>query len=450
MSWLARVNYTLAGKYLFTTTVRADGSSRFGKQNRWGTFPSFSFAYRVSDEGFMKSVPAINDLKLRASYGIAGNNLIPNYASQGLLSILRNVQGGQVISGVAPSSLSNDLLTWEQSLQTNLGLDLALFNNRLSFVVDAYRSHKKNLLLNVILPAASGFGSSVQNIGEIENKGLELTVNAQTINKGAFQWNTDFNISWNRNKVLALNSANARIQTSDYQVAQVGYPISSFRLLNILGVFQTQQEVDASPKQHPRVQPGDYRYQDANGDGTITAADRTIVGNPWPDFTWGFGNRFSYKNLTLNISVNGSQGNEIYFQGGEVSLNGAGVQNQLAVMADRWRSADNPGAGQYSRAIRNDYAFGFSAGTTKYLFDGSYVRIRNVNLNYAFPNTLTKKLRLQALSLYADVTNLYTFTKYPGYDPEGSTTGDNVARSGIDFFAYPNPRTYTIGLRVSL
>lgn len=450
MSWLARVNYTLAGKYLFTATVRADGSSRFGKQNRWGTFPSFSFAYRVSDEGFMKSVPAINDLKLRASYGIAGNNLIPNYASQGLLSILRNVQGGQVISGVAPSSLSNDLLTWEQSLQTNLGLDLSLFNNRLSFVVDAYRSHKKNLLLNVILPAASGFGSSVQNIGEIENKGLELTVNAQTINKGAFQWNTDFNISWNRNKVLALNSANARIQTSDYQVAQVGYPISSFRLLNILGVFQTQQEVDASPKQHPRVQPGDYRYQDANGDGTITAADRTIVGNPWPDFTWGFGNRFSYKNLTLNISVNGSQGNEIYFQGGEVSLNGAGVQNQLAVMADRWRSADNPGAGQYSRAIRNDYAFGFSAGTTKYLFDGSYVRIRNVNLNYAFPNTLTKKLRLQALSLYADVTNLYTFTKYPGYDPEGSTTGDNVARSGIDFFAYPNPRTYTIGLRVSL
>ncbi len=450
MSWLARVNYTLAGKYLFTATVRADGSSRFGKQNRWGTFPSFSIAYRVSDEAFMKSVPAINDLKLRASYGIAGNNLIPNYASQGLLSILRNVQGGQVVSGVAPSSLSNDLLTWEQSLQTNLGLDLSLFNNRLSFVVDAYRSHKKNLLLNVILPAASGFGSSVQNIGEIENKGLELTINGQPVQKGTFQWNTDFNISWNRNKVLALNSATARIQTSDYQVAQVGYPISSFRLLNILGVFQTQQEVDASPKQHPRVQPGDYKYQDANGDGTITAADRTIVGNPWPDFTWGFGNRLSYKNLTLNISVNGSQGNEIYFQGGEVSLNGAGVQNQLAVMADRWRSADSPGGGRYSRAIRNDYAFGFSAGTTKYLFDGSYVRIRNVNLNYAFPTTLTKKLRLQALSVYADVTNLYTFTKYPGYDPEGSTTGDNVARSGIDFFAYPNPRTYTLGLRVSL
>ncbi|WP_420148448.1 SusC/RagA family TonB-linked outer membrane protein [Spirosoma sp.] len=450
MSWLARVNYTLAGKYLFTATVRADGSSRFGAQNRWGTFPSFSVAYRLSDESFMKPATFISDMKIRASYGIAGNNLIPNYASQGLLGILRNVQGGQAVSGVVPSSLANDVLTWEQSVQTNLGLDLSLFQNRLSFVFDAYRTYKKNLLLNVILPAASGFASSVQNIGEVENKGLELTINSQNIAKGPFQWSTDFNISWNRNKVLALNSESSRIQTSDFQVAQVGQPISSFRLLNILGVFQSQEEVNSSPKQHPRVQPGDYRYQDANGDGTITAADRTIVGSPWPDFTWGLGNRFSYKNLSLNISLNGSQGNEIYFQGGEVSLNGAGVQNQLSTMADRWRSLDNPGAGLYSRAIRNDYAFGFSSVTTKYLFDGSFVRIRNVNLSYAFPQPLTSKLRLQALSVYADVTNLYTFTKYPGYDPEGSTTGDNVARSGIDFFAYPNPRTYTLGLRITL
>jgi TonB-linked SusC/RagA family outer membrane protein len=449
LSWLARVNYTLAGKYLFTGTIRQDGSSRFGAKNRWGMFPSFSAAYRLSDEAFMRSVPFISDLKLRASYGISGNNLIPNYASQGLLGISRNVSNGQVVSGVVPNSLANDVLTWEQSVQTNLGLDLSLFQNRLSFTFDAYRAHKKNLLLNVILPAASGFSSSLQNIGEVENKGLELTVNSQNIAKGAFQWNTDFNISWNRNKVLALNSATARLQTSDYQVAQVGYPISSFRLLNILGVFKTQEEVNNNPKQHPRVQPGDYRYQDADGNGTITSADRTIVGSPWPDFTWGMGNQFSYKSLRLNISINGSQGNEIYFQGGEVSLNGAGVQNQLATMADRWRSETSPGAGLYSRAIRNDYAFGFSAGTTKFLFDGSYVRIRNVNLSYAFPQTVVNKLKMQALSVYADATNLFTFTKYPGYDPEGSTTGDNIARSGIDFFAYPNPRTYTVGLRVT-
>ncbi|RAJ91103.1 TonB-linked SusC/RagA family outer membrane protein [Larkinella arboricola] len=449
LSWLARVNYTLAGKYLFTATVRQDGSSRFGRENRWGTFPSFSAAWRMSDEEFLKPVSFISDLKIRASYGISGNNLIPNYASQGLLNISRHVTGGNVISGVVPSSLANSVLTWEQSVQTNLGLDLALFNNRLSFVFDAYRTHKKDLLLNVILPAASGFSSSLQNIGEIENKGIELTINSENIRKGGFQWNTDFNISWNRNKVLALNSETARLQTSDYQVAQVGYPISSFRLLNILGVFQNQAEVDANPKQHPRVQPGDYKYEDADGNGTITQNDRTIVGTPWPDFTWGLGNRFSYKGFSLNISLNGSQGNEIYYQGGEIIQNGAGVQNQLSLVADRWKSEADPGNGIISRAIRNDYAFGFGAGTTKNLFDGSYIRVRNVNLAYAFPQPLVSKLKVQAVSVYLDATNLFTFTKYPGYDPEGTTTGDNIARSGIDFYAYPNPRTYTIGLRAT-
>ncbi|GAB3943031.1 TonB-dependent receptor [Spirosoma harenae] len=449
MSWLARVNYTYAGKYLLTATIRTDGSSRFGAKNRWGTFPSLSLAYRLSDEAFMKPLSAISDLKIRASYGVSGNNLIPNYATQGLLSVSRTVSNGQIVSGVVPSSLANDLLTWELSQQTNLGFDLSLFQNRLSFTFDAYRAYKKNLLLNVTLPAASGFGSSVQNIGEVENKGLELTINSQNIAKGPFQWSTDFNISWNQNKVLALNSEAARIVTSDYQVAQVGYPIGSFRLLNILGVFQTQEEISKSPLQNPRVQPGDFKYQDVDGNGTVNTSDKTIVGNPWPNFTWGLGNRFTYKNFALSVSLNGTSGNQIYFQGGEVSLNGAGVQNQLAVMADRWKSPDNPGAGLYSRAIRNDYAFGFSAGTTKYLFDGSFTRIRDVNLSYTFPSTVMSKLKLQALSVYADITNLYTFTKYPGYDPEGSTSGDNLARSGIDFFAYPNPRTYTLGLRVT-
>ncbi|WP_338876989.1 TonB-dependent receptor [Spirosoma sp. SC4-14] len=450
MSWLARVNYTYAGKYLLTATIRQDGSSRFGAKNRWGTFPSVSLAYRLSDEAFLKSAGFISDLKLRASYGIAGNNLIPNYATQGLLSVSRTVANGQIVPGIVPSSLANDMLTWELSKQTNLGLDLSLFQNRLSFTFDAYRAHKKDLLLNVTLPSASGFGSSVQNIGEVENKGLELTINSQNLVKGPFQWSTDFNISWNRNKVLALNSEAARIVTSDYQVAQVGYPISSFRLLNILGIFQTQEEVKSSPKQNPNVQPGDYRFQDVDGNGTINTSDKTIVGNPWPKFTWGLGNRFSYRNFNLSISLNGTSGNQIYFQGGEVSLNDAGVQNQLALIADRWRSASNPGAGVYTRAIRNDYAYGFSAGTTKYLFDGSYTRIRDVNLSYTFPAKTIGKLKLQALSVYADVTNLYTFTHYPGYDPEGSTGGDNLAKSGVDFFSYPNPRTFTLGLRITL
>jgi len=449
LSWLARVNYVLSGKYMFTATIRQDGSSRFGAKNKWGSFPSFSAAYRISEEDFMDGVNFLSDLKLRASYGISGNNLIPNYASQGLLGISRYVSNGQVVSGVTSTSLANDQLTWEQSVQTNLGVDLSLFKNRISVIVDAYRSHKKDLLLNVTLPAASGFSSSTQNIGEVENKGLEVTLNSQNIQKNNFSWNMDFNISWNRNKVLALNSEATRINTSAYQVAEVGYPISSFRLLHILGVFQTQEEVSSNPVQHPRTQPGDYRYEDADGNGSISQADRTIVGTPWPDFTFGFGNQFAYKNFTLNVSINGSQGNEVYFQGGEVNLNGAGVQNQLAMMADRWRSPSEPGSGMMSRAIRNDYAFGFSAGISKYLFDGSYVRIRNINLAYAIPKPVIERMKLQSLTVFADATNLFTFTDYPGYDPEGTTTGDNVAGTGVDFFAYPNPRTYSLGVRLS-
>ena len=449
LSMLGRINYTLAGKYLFTATLRRDGSSRFGSKNKWGSFPSFSAAYRVSDEAFMKSLTFVNDLKVRASFGLSGNNLIPNYASQGLLGISRTVSGGQVISGITPSSLANDRLNWEKSVQTNLGIDLSLFQNRVSITADVYRSHKKDLLLTVALPAASGFSSSLQNIGELENKGLELSLNTENFTKGKFHWSTDFNISFNRNKVLALNTENARIATSDYQVAKVGYPIASFYLLNILGVFQTEEEVKANPIQHPKVQPGDYRYQDADGNGTITLADKTIAGNPWPEFTWGLGNHFSYKNFTLGVSVNGTQGNDMYFQGGEVILNGAGVQNQLSMMADRWVSPEQPGAGKMSRAIRNDYAFGFSAGTSKFMFDGSFIRIRNVNLAYTFPKALTEKIKLQSLAIFADVTNLHTFTNYPGYDPEGGTGGDAIGKTGIDFFAYPNPRTWSAGLRVT-
>lgn len=449
LSWLARVNYTLAGRYLFTATIRQDGSSRFGAKNRWGTFPSLALAWRISDEAFLKNNRVVSDLKLRLGYGVSGNNLIPNYATQGLLGIVRNVSNGQLISGVSPTSLANNALTWEKSEQFNLGLDLGLFNNRLTFTADAYSSHKRNLLLNVMLPAASGFDNSLQNIGEVENRGLELSFNSLNVQGDAFRWNTDFNISWNRNKVLALNAETARINTSPYQVAEVGHPIGSFRLLNILGIFQTAQELTSNPRQHPRTQPGDYRFQDVNGDGTINQADRTIVGSPWPDFTWGLGNQFTYRNFSLGINLNGSQGNKVYFQGGETALNVAGVQNQLAVVADRWRSEAQPGAGLYTRAIRNDYAFGFGSGSTKPLFDGSFVRIRNVNLAYAFPRPVLDKLRLQALSVYVDATNLYTFTRYPGYDPEGATTGDNIARAGIDFFAYPNPRTYTAGLRLT-
>lgn len=447
-SWFARLNYVFGEKYLLTATIRQDGSSRFGTNNKWGTFPSVSLGYRLSDERFMKKISFINNLKFRASYGLAGNNLISNYASQGLLGITPNVNNGQIISGITPLSLSNDNLTWEQSVQTNFGIDLTVLQNRLSFTFDVYRSLKKNLLLNVRLPAASGFGGSVQNIGELENKGMEFSANAENIKSKNFQWSTSLNISSNKNKILALNANTVRIFNSDYQVSEVGLPISGFFLLHTVGVFQTQDEISRSPLQNPRVQPGDLKFEDANGDGKITTADRKIVGSPWPDYIWGLDNRFTYKGITLSVSINASQGNQVYFQGGEISLNDAGVQNQLAMVANRWKSPSDPGNGQIPRAIRNDYAFTISS-TSRYLFDGSFVKIRNINVSYLFPQRVLNKLKVQSFSVFGDITNAYTFTKYPGYDPEGSIGGDNVAKSGVDFFTYPNPRIFTIGVRLS-
>lgn len=449
LSWLARVSYTYNDRYLFTATVRRDGSSRFGVNERWGTFPSFSLGYRVSEEPFMSDLAFIDDLKLRASYGVSGNNLIGNYAHIGLLGISRYVANGQPVLGVVPQGLANDDLTWERSLQTNIGVDLALFNNRITLSVDAYRNHKKDLLLNTLLPAASGFESSIQNVGELENKGLEIALGVDVIKSTDFTWNTSFNISMNRNEVLALNSANSRIPNSAYQVTEVGHPISSFFMLKAIGVFRNQAEVDASPKQHPNVKPGDLKFEDVNGDKVITDADKTFVGSPWPDYTFGVTNRFSYKGLTLSTVIVGSQGNEVYFQGGEIVLNGAGVQNQLAMVADRWRSEDNPGNGVIPRAIRSDHARGISSNS-RYLFDGSFVRIKNINLSYNLPASLLRALHVPGLTVFADVANAYTFTDYPGYDPEASSTGDNIAATGIDYFSYPVSRVFTMGVRISL
>lgn len=449
LSMLARVNYTLKDRYLVTATVRRDGSSRFGSNNKWGTFPSFSVGYRVSEEPFMESVRFLDDLKVRVSYGVSGNNLIGNYAHIGLLGISRYVANGQPTLGIIPQSLANDNLTWERSVQTNIGLDFAMFENRLTVTADVYRNLKKDLLLNTLLPAASGFASSIQNVGELENKGIELTLGADVVTGDNFTWTINGNFSANRNKVIALSSLNSRIINSAYQITEIGHPIGSFYMLNAIGVFQNEEEVANNAVQHPNVQPGDLKFEDVNGDGVITDADKKIVGSPWPKYTFGATTRFSYKNWMLSGTITSSQGNQVYFQGAEIILNAAGVQNQLALADARWRSDSEPGDGIVPRAIRNDYARGISSNS-RYLFDGSFVRIRNINLSYAFSRNVLDRLGIPSLSIYADVANLHTFTKYPGYDPEASSTGDNIAASGVDYFSYPLPRIWSMGLRIGL
>ncbi|MGN6804120.1 MAG: SusC/RagA family TonB-linked outer membrane protein [Ginsengibacter sp.] len=449
LSLLGRLNYSYEGKFLFTATFRRDGSSRFGSNNRWGNFPSFAVGYNLADEPFMKQLSFVNNLKLRASYGFSGNNQIGNYSYVGLLSPTNYVANDSRIPGLIPTSLSNVDLGWEKSRQINLGFDLGMFNNRVSLTFNAYKDHKTNLLLDVQLPAASGFNSATQNIGDIENKGIEIGLNTVNFTGGAFKWTTDFTFSANKNKVLKLATEGGRIANNAFQITEVGQPIASFYMLHAIGVFMSPQEVAGSALQNPKTQPGDLKFEDVNGDGVINSDDRKIVGSPWPDYTWGFSNSFSYKNLSLSVSLVGSHGSDTYFEWGVGVLNGAGVQNQLAdISLGRYVSESQPGDGFQPRAIRNNYAMAFST-TSHFLFNSSYVRIKNVNLAYHFPKTFSSKLGLSEFSVYVDGSNLYTFTDYPGFDPESSISGSNVAQSGIDYLTYPLARTFTFGLNVT-
>lgn len=448
MSLLSRINYSYGGKYLFTATLRRDGSSRFGANNKWGTFPSFSIGYNLSEESFMQNVTFVSNLKLRASYGISGNNLIGNYAHIGLISSANYVENGKIKPGLVPSNLSNDLLTWEKTKQTNLGLDLGLFEDRISFTADIYKNIKTDLLLAVQLPAASGFSSSTQNIGEIENRGVELGLSTINIEGKSFNWESNMVFSANRNKVLKLATEGSRIANSSYQVTEVGHPVASFYLMNVVGIFQNASEVASSPIQHAKTQPGDLKFEDIDDDKKITSSDKKIVGSPWPDFTWGFNNTFSYKNISLGVFMNGSQGGYNYFLAGETLINSAGVQNQLAMVDKRWKSESDPGDGIIPRAIRSTHAYGFTS-TSRFLFDASYIRIKNINLSYQIPSSGLARLPLTGCTIFADVANVFTFTDYPGYDPESSTAGDNIINSGIDYMTYPLARTYTIGLKLT-
>ncbi|SHM99325.1 TonB-linked outer membrane protein, SusC/RagA family [Cyclobacterium lianum] len=449
LSLMARVNYSHDDKYLFTATVRRDGSSRFGSNYKWGSFPSFSVGYNISEEEFLSDADFLSNLKLRASYGISGNNQIGNYTHIGLLNTTRYINNSGLIPGLVPSSLANDDLTWEISRQTNFGLDLGLFQDRVNLTADVYRDLKTDLLLAVQLPAASGFTSSTQNIGDIENRGLELGLNTVNINQTNFGWNSNFTFTANRNKVLKLATEGGRIATSGFQVTQVGYPVSSFFLINKLGVFMTSEEVDGAALFHPRTQAGDLKFEDVDGNGVINQNDRKIVGDPWPDFVWGMDNNFRWGAFSFNVSLVGSQGAQTYLMSGGSLMGSNSVQNGLAIQDRRWRSEEDPGDGIIPRAIRSNHANGFGT-SSNFLFDASFVRIRNVMLGYEMPQELVSRFKLTRLNVYANVANLYTWTDYPGYDPESTTTGSNVVNAGLDYLNYPLPRTYTLGLKITL
>ncbi|GAB3727670.1 SusC/RagA family TonB-linked outer membrane protein [Spirosoma lituiforme] len=453
LSYIGRVQYDYNGKYLLSAAVRADGSSRFGRDNRWGYFPSVSAGWNVSQETFLKSATWLSDLKLRASYGLTGNFQIPNYGSVSLLGYQNYILGSEaIVSGLAPTNSANDKLKWEKTAMFDIGFDVSFLRNRLNLTVDYYNANTSDLLLNVPVPRASGFSTELQNIGKVNNQGLEFTLGTrQTF--GRLRWEASANIAGNRNKVIALGPSGDPIIVAGgvagaQFITQIGRPIGEYYTMINDGVFKNQAEIDAYPHT-TTTRPGDFKFRDNNGDGKIDfSSDRAVTGSYFPKFTFGFTNNFAYRGFDLGVSVQGVQGHKILNLIRRYIYNMEGNGNLFRGALDRWQSPENPGNGVVNRA--NRLASGSNGEiSTWHIESGSYVRIRTITLGYALPTTLLQKIRLTRARLYVTTQNPFTFTKYLGYNPEVNSRPDSALSSGEDYGTYPLPRTTSVGLNLS-
>ncbi|MEO6820261.1 MAG: TonB-dependent receptor, partial [Ginsengibacter sp.] len=456
VSYLARVNYTFNNKYLFTLTGRIDGSSKFADGKKYGYFPSGAFAWRVSDEKFMQDVKSISDLKFRVSYGVIGNQNIAPYQSLALIGPYSEgvFNGTEVYTGREPLSYVNKDLKWESTRQFDVGVDASFFNSRLTLTADYYQKKTYDLLLSSPIPFTSGFSSTLLNIGNIVNKGFDFDI--RSINtKGALDWTTSLNISVNRNKVTNLANNNTDILFAG-SLLRVGQPVGTFYGYIFDGIFQSDKEASSSPvlkgqeatSSNPasRAKAGDRKYRDINNDGVIDEKDRTIIGSAQPDYTWGLNNTISYKNIDFSFFFQGSQGNKMANLNSYDLLNFNGQANVLKEGGlNRW-TPENPG-NKYPRAL--------SAGSldqgvfsSAIVEDASYVRLKNVTLAYNLPDKLVKRTTLNNIRIYASATNLWTSTKYSGYDPEANTFGQNSFVVGFDLGGYPMAKTYVLGINI--
>lgn len=451
-SALFRVNYNYKGKYLFTGSFRSDTSSRFGKNNRTGYFPSFSVGWRVNEEDFMSDIEVISELKLRLSWGETGNFEIPNFGAIGLLSPDNFNLNGNEVNGLIPSTIANDDLTWEKSDQLNFGLELGLFNNRVFLLADYYRTETSDLLLNVGVSSVSGFQTALQNIGRVENKGFEIALKTRNL-VGDFKWETDFNFSKNDNEVLALGANNEPIFSQGgagiRHVTRVGDAIGSYFGYVVDGIYQNQADIDNSPSdtQAPNPAPGDFKFKDVNGDGKITPDDRTVIGSYFPDYTWGINNTFSYKNFDLSILFQGIEGNEILNLTSRHLKNGEANFNSYAVFNNRWRSESEPGNGKIPRADRQTGNHGNNNRPSSFqVEDASYLRLRNLTIGYSFP--LKENSQFNMLRLYVTGTNLFTETDYLGFNPEVNNQATSGLTPGEDYGSFPLAKSFTFGFNV--
>lgn len=449
VSYFARINYAYQDKYLVNVSVRRDGSSIFGPDRRWGSFPAVSAGWRISEEHFLQQVNGLSELKLRVSYGLSGNNAFAsNYPHAALLSTDNYVFNNVLANGLFASSPENRELSWEKNEQLDVGLDLGLFNHRLYITADYYDRTTKDLLLSVNVPTITGFNTVVQNIGKMQNRGWEFSANSRNFT-GSFTWHTNANLSFNRNKVLALGPTGDPIRSGtgvgETNITMIGQPIGSFFGYRQLGVFMNQAELDAHPHD-ATTRPGDVKYADINRDGRFNADDREIIGNNQPDFIYGLTNSFSYAGFDLNIAIQGTQGGQILNLSRRFFENLEGNQNQLATILNRWRSEADPGDGVTPRANARTTGLN-NAVSSRWVEDGSYLRIQHVTLGYKLPTATTSRWNIQQVRIYLAAQNLYTWSNYMGYNPEVSNY-EGALTGGVDYGSFPLARTISAGINI--
>lgn len=465
LSFFARGNYNFDNRYLFTATIRADGSTVFSPENKWGYFPSFSAAWRISEEKFMKNVTPVSNMKLRLSWGTVGNDRITDYLSMDLFTNARYGLGTKQVTILKSKQLPNRNLKWEGSTTTNLGLDLGFFDNRLNITADFFLKNTKDLLLQQTLAYVVGFESQMQNIGKIQNKGIELNISSTNIETRKFLWQTNFNISFIKNTLKALqNGSSYKLDKSGYRnkatgddyISIVGSSIGNMYGYVFDGVYQTSDFnalpdgtmklksgiTDISKHAGKAVEPGMVKYKDMDGDGVITTDDRTVIGNGQPDWYGGITNTFRFGNVDFSFMLQFCYGNDVYNATRMFSTQSRDERsNMLAEVADRWTETHTSNRVPSAQGYIKDELY------SRFIEDGSYIRMKNVTLGYTLPVKWTKKVYINRLRVYGTAQNLFCLTKYSGYDPEVSILNSPLM-PGLDWGAYPKSRVFTFGVEV--
>ena len=484
LSFFGRINYNIADKYLFTASLRADGSSKFGANNKWGYFPAVSAAWRASEEDFIKDLGIFSDLKLRAGYGMAGNNRIGNYGSLAVLSSVTSVQGNGSTPGYVASQIPNPNLMWEANKTFNVGLDMGFFDQRLTIAPEFYVNRSSNLLLNAKLPTSSGYTSMIINAGETQNTGIDLTISSINIDTRDFSWKTGITLSHNQNKVNRLTGEEVQLWEASFGYNQnthiIGvnqplgqfygyvtdgiYQVSDFNYDPATGTYALKDGIAYLGKKED-VKPGMWKFKNVDGseDCAITESDKTVIGNANPILYGGINNTFTYKGFDLSVYLTYSLGNDVLnatkltnSRAGKLKysvLSAVDSQNRWTLVNDEGNFVTDPEELAAMNAGKTVACLHDLEEADTYIHswgveDASYLKISNVTLGYTFPRKWMEKIGLESLRLYVTGNNLYTFTKYTGFDPEVSTFGNGLT-PGVDFGGYPRSRSVVFGVNVA-